>query len=99
MAYVSAVASLKLLTAPAAGHYEIRAKFSGRDTATTDVHVVQNGQPIFTGFINGQGATQSFTTTVAVAAGEPIDFAVGPNGSFYSDTTFVDVRIVLISGP
>ncbi len=81
-------------TAPAAGAYQLRTKFSGGDSATTDVHILQSGQPLFDGLINGQGSTQTFTATINVAAGEVVDFVVGANGNYYFDTTFLDVRIV-----
>ena len=61
--------------------------------------MLQNGQPLFIGDINGQGDTESFTAVINVTAAEPIDFAVGPNGNFFFDTTFVDARITRISSP
>lgn len=80
-------------TAPAAGEYVVSARFSsGAESATTDVHVLQQGRALFDGLVNlgGQGSDCSWEGTAKVAAGETIDFAVGyGNGNYGGDTTAV----------
>ena len=81
-------------TAPAGGEYQLRVKFSGGDSATTDVHVLRTGLSLFTGNINGQGDTELFASPVTMSAGDTVDFAVGVGGNhFFSDSTFTDIRI------
>jgi hypothetical protein len=82
-------------TAPAAGDYLLRVKFTGGDTATTDVHVVRSALSLFAGDINGQGDSERFSATVTLGAGDTLDFAVGVGGNdYFSDSTFVDIRLI-----
>jgi hypothetical protein len=77
-------------TAPADGTYRISAEFTGIDQngPTTDVYVLHNTLTLFTGGVTGYGDTESFSTTVSVAAGDFIDFAVGYGaGGYWHDTT------------
>jgi uncharacterized protein YjdB len=71
-------------------------------TTTTDVSVLRNGTPLFSNFVNlnGAGNQQTFTTTVALQAGDTIDFVVGNGGDGttgtdgrYKDTTLLDAQI------
>jgi hypothetical protein len=57
-------------------------------SATTDVHVLDNGVSIFDGQI-GSSTTQPFSLVRNVVGGETIDFAVGygANDSYFSDST------------
>jgi hypothetical protein len=69
-------------TAPASGNYQVKAVFWGDDfegPTTTDVHVLHNRLCIYSGEVSGYGPSsdQSFTSTISVAAGDTIDFAVG----------------------
>lgn len=81
--------------------------FDGGGT-TTDVHVLRNGASLFDGVVNGfagraaQGysdafgpsPTQSFSTTLPVAAGDIIDFCVGyGNGTYSYDITGLSATI------
>jgi ELWxxDGT repeat protein len=85
-------------TAPRAGSVSLGAVFSGLDfggPTSTDVHVRHNGAALFDGAVNAFGAGPSFDTTVVVAAGDTIDFAVGygSNQNYHSDTTGLDAFI------
>ncbi|MBO0698168.1 MAG: hypothetical protein J2P46_07225, partial [Zavarzinella sp.] len=86
-------------TAPAAGTYDVAALFTGDDLTSTDVHVWHNGVSIFDGTVNGFRSGPYFETAVTVAAGDTIDFRVGPNGNFFSDSTGLDAVITPDSGP
>src|SRR5262249_17510884 len=90
-------------TAPRAGALSLVASFSGLDITptTTDVHVLHNGAALFDGEITEFGAGPSFDTAVVVAAGDTIDFAVGygSNGTYFSDTTGLDVFIAYNDSP
>ena len=64
--------------------------------ATTDVHVLHQGRPLFDGFVNvqGQGNESACEKTVRVEAGGTLDFAVGwGNGQFGGDTTGISATI------
>lgn len=93
-----------LLHPGAAGEYaDVRYTFAAPVTATldvafrgidavgttTDVHVLRNGVSLFSGAIGGYGDTETFNITLAFAAGDVIDFAVGvgSNGNFVDDST------------
>jgi hypothetical protein len=87
-------------TAPASGNYQVKAVFWGDDFAgptTTDVHVLHNGVRIYSGEVSGFGPSsdQSFMSTISVAAGDTIDFAVGygTDGNYGFDSTGVSAVI------
>jgi hypothetical protein len=84
-------------TAPSAGDYSVSAKFTGiAQQATTDVHMLHGGKPLFDGFINlqGQGNESVCEKTVSVKAGDTIDFVVGwGNGQYGGDSTAVAAMI------
>ena len=83
-------------TAPAADRYTVAATFAGMARATTDVHVLHNGRPLFDGMLNmrGQPNTATHTSEVTLAEGDTIDFAVGwGNESHGSDSTAVTATI------
>jgi ELWxxDGT repeat protein len=85
-------------TAPHAGSLSLAAAFSGLDfvgPTSTDVHVRHNSATLFDGEVNAFGVGPSFDTTVVVAAGDTIDFAVGygSNHTFNCDTTGLDAFI------
>jgi len=96
-------------TAPAAGNYGVSAEFTGNGPSgtTTDVYVVQNAMIKFQGNINGYadamhggaGAfgvhTLSYGDTLALMAGDTLDFIVGNGGNGHgADLTGVHVNIV-----
>lgn len=88
-------------TAPLAGLYEVRGSFQGSQRAgpTTDVHVQWNSvAALFQGNINGFGDVALFDVQHQVVAGDTIDFAVGfgSDGSYYADSTALQVRIDLV---
>ena len=91
-------------TAPAAGTCSLDAVFTGLDStgATTDAHVLVNGRELFAGDIRGglECATNvaSCSKTIAVAAGDMIDFAVGPGGNGNGfDSTGLTAKITLVA--
>jgi hypothetical protein len=86
-------------TAPASNTYFFTVSFFSIDVnvgATTDVHVLRNSVSLFSGFVNGIGSVQNWSTGtagIALTAGDVIDLVVGPNGDFGSDSTGVDAEI------
>ena len=84
-------------TAPAALRAAVSARFTGiAEKATTDVHVLRNGRPLFDALLNlkGTGNQSRFTGSVTVAAGDTLDFVVGSgNESYGGDSTALDVAI------
>lgn len=71
-------------TAPADGMYAVDARFFGFGFAnfqpgtTTDVHVLLNNVALLDAYIVGPSAEQLFVGNRFFAAGETLDFAVGP---------------------
>src|SRR2546422_5111265 len=84
-------------TAPADGEQRVSANFAGiAQKATTDVHVLHNGKPLFDDFINlnGHGNGSAFSKTLTVRGGDTIDFVVGfGNGHYGGDTTALAATI------
>lgn len=84
-------------TAPQAGSYSLSVTFTGIDThgTTTDVHVLSGGSSLYSSFINGYGATESFSTTLTLSTGALVDFAVGygSNGNYFYDSTGIDATL------
>jgi Glycosyl hydrolases family 2, TIM barrel domain/Glycosyl hydrolases family 2, sugar binding domain/Glycosyl hydrolases family 2 len=84
-------------TAAAAGTVELKVVFTGiAERATTDVHVLHNGRPVFDGGVNlGSGSNQaSYVGKVAVASGDTIDAVVGyGNGSYGADSTALSLKL------
>ena len=91
---------------PSAGTYNVAATF--RDLASgggngghgVDVHVVINGHDVDHAVIDVDGAFPSHTANlrlVTLAAGDTVDFVVGPNGSafdaYYCDSTGIFAAI------
>ena len=78
-------------TAPDSGEVEVSSAFVGlAERATTDVHLLHNGRPLFDGLLNLSGASNEarFTKTVTVAKGDTLDCVVGSgNGNYGGDTT------------
>ena len=78
-------------TVPETGEYQIDAIFTSiAQAATTDVHVLRNGQTLHQGLINlnGAGSESAYAGKQALAAGDQLDFVVGMGNGFYgADTT------------
>ena len=87
--------------APAPGGYRIAVTFAGLFQATTDVHVLHNGQPQFDALLNVGGSPNSaeHIGELTLAKGDTIDLVVGwGNGSYGSDSTAVTATIQSASG-
>ena len=94
-------------TAPATGSYRVTAVFDAnnsgpdpitRDGTTTDVEVRVNGTQVFTAnvVVSRPPTRQTYEGTHMLSIGDTIDFSVGfgPNGSYFSDSTEIGVRIL-----
>lgn len=86
-------------TAPRAGDCGVQAHFSSiAERATTDVHVLHNGAPLYDAGINvnGGGREATYEARITVNAGDTVDCAVGfGNGSYGADTTAIALNIAL----
>jgi hypothetical protein len=96
--------SIVRFTTPADGVYHVTGAFFGQDTngASTDVHILKSGDPVFEGAVNGfgGGSGPSFYTTLALHTGDHLDFAVGFGGNnFYYDMTGLAVWISEVCWP
>ena len=89
-------------TAPAPGAYRFTARFEGiadpPAVTTTDVHVRPGGKdyPYGTGYLNVNAGGNTFMAgeSVALSAGDTIDFAVGNGGNgFISDSTALSATV------
>ena len=84
-------------TAPQAGSYSLSVTFTGIDVGgtTTDVHVLSGGSSLYSSFINGYGATESFSTILTLTAGGLVDFAVGygSNSNYFNDSTGIKATL------
>ncbi len=82
-------------TAPADDKIELAAAFKTiAERATTSMHVLHNGQPLFARMINldGDGPACEYATTLDVQAGDTIDCACGwGNGNYGADTTALNI--------
>ena len=106
--------SLIRFVAPAAGTYNVTARFEGVHfgLSSTDVHVLRNSVPLFDADIAGYGGdpafhavqgaspTASYFGKVKLRANDIVTFAVGygKNKTNYCDTTGLVVRIDLLDG-
>jgi hypothetical protein len=90
-------------TAPESGRCAVRATFTGlpKSPATTDVHVLHRGRPVFERMLNLAGSpnSASYSGTIEVTRGDTIDFVVGfGNQSYGSDSTGLDASLHYESG-
>jgi hypothetical protein len=90
-------------TAPESGRCQVRGTFTGlpKSPATTDVHVLHRGRPLFEGLLNLRGSPNSvsYSGTIEVTQGGTIDFVVGfGNQSYGSDTTGLEASLQYESG-
>lgn len=92
--------SVYRFTAPSQGTYNLSVVFTGIDSTTTDVHVLQGSNSLFSGNISGFGSTSNYATSLSLAANDIVDFAVGfGNGSFYSDATGIAATLTPVPEP
>jgi hypothetical protein len=84
-------------TAPADDRVEFSALYKSiAEAATTDLHVLHNGKPLFDAVINlqGKGPEAKFSATLDVKAGDTIDSACGwGNRNYGADTTALAVKV------
>ncbi len=90
-------------TAQAKGIYSLSSTFTGLDPrpTSTDVHVLMNASSIFDGSVTAFGSGPSFSDTLALKAGDIIDFAVGygSNHTYNSDTTGLNASLRPVPAP
>jgi len=84
-------------TAPQAGRYTVQVRFLAIDpAATTDVHVLHNGQGVFNDALqlDGRGAEAAYEGQLQLAAGDTVDCVVGwGNGTHVCDSTGLEFRL------
>lgn len=89
-------------TAPADGQITLTAGFrSIAEAATTDLHVLHNGNSLFDSAINlgGQGPEAACSATLTVKAGDTVDCVCGwGNRNYGADTTALAVALKSASG-
>jgi hypothetical protein len=79
-------------TAPTSGSYRVSAEFRARSVyALADIHVLRDGKPVFTGFINANGHDdkREYRATFDMSAGQTLDFALGGGGK-YEETPWLE---------
>ena len=88
-------------TAPFSGTVTIQGKFQGIDTPCPEPQrmwpwFIIRQRMLFSGNINGYGATAPFSITKSVAAGDTIDFSVGygSNRNYYNDSTGLSATMI-----
>jgi hypothetical protein len=86
--------------APTSGLFSLSATFLLLDSGGTDVHILDNGISLFAANLS-PAIPQSFSTQIAVTAGDKIDFAVGygPDGNFMHDSTAISATISTVPEP
>ena len=86
-------------TAQGPGTAQIAGRFEGLDATTTGVSVVKNGSvTLFGGNVNGFGNQTPFSLSLAVVAGDTIEFQVAYNGDIGHDSTGL-AATVTVQGP
>ncbi|MFA6240361.1 MAG: sugar-binding domain-containing protein [Candidatus Hydrogenedentales bacterium] len=90
-------------TAPQDGRCDTNAVFSSiAERATTDVHVLHNGKPVFDGFVNvgDAGKETTYSGSLDLKQGDLLDFAVSfGNGDYGADTTALAATVAYANGP
>lgn len=91
-------------TAPAADRYVVEVIYKGLrmfDQTTTDVHVLHNNVSVFDAELVASWSDPGLTYKhpIQMAAGDTLDFAVGPDGDYVADSTGVKVTITLAPIP
>src|SRR5581483_6557288 len=77
-------------TAPTTGYYDVNTLFTGLNYngTTVDTHVMYNGADVYSGWVMGYLATDSYNTHAAyITACDTVTMAVGGAGTFGWDTT------------
>ena len=89
-------------TAPTDGNVEISTQFTGlAEKATTDVHVLHNGQVLFSGLLNlnDGGNVSNHAQNLSVKSNDTLDWVVGiGNASYGADTTAVAATVKYATG-
>ena len=82
-------------TSPVTTTVEVAAHFYTQNGTASgvDVHILVNDLSIFDHLLPGAGDAQSHCTEVEVTPGDTIDFVLGANGNWDSDSTGLDVSI------
>ena len=95
-------------TAPSSGIFHFSGLFDSAQQAagslpgaTSDVHVLRNGQSLVDGSILRYGDAVNFSETVNMVAGDTLDFlvGVGPNGNNYGDSVGLSLNITDVVVP
>lgn len=95
-------------TAPRAASFRVTAVFTGifspagPKQTMTDIILLRSGAPVWNGFINLNGAlgATSYVDTLALQAGETLDFVVGwGNNDYTNDSTFTEVTVTEQAAP
>ncbi len=92
------------ITLPTAGSYKVSGVFANGDNASTDVHVLADGQFTFSAPIAakfGGATTAPFSFTQHFNAGSTVDFAVGygGDGNYYNDSTLLSATVTSVPEP
>ncbi|MBI5708344.1 MAG: PEP-CTERM sorting domain-containing protein [Armatimonadetes bacterium] len=85
------------LTVANAGTATVNGAFGAGDIGAVDVHVMHNGASLMSAY--GTYSQESFALSFAVAAGDTIDFVVGPNNGFHYDSTPLAATIEVVPEP
>jgi hypothetical protein len=96
--------ALLRFTVPATGQYSLSGAFYGQDyvgPTTTDVHLLLNGVSIFDGVVTDFGTGVPFNTSLTLAGGSFLDFAVGFGGNqtYLYDSTGLSATITAVPEP
>jgi len=85
-------------TVPTTNIYTINSQFFAGDGGDTDATVLLNnntGSPLF--FAGTTDTNPTYTQSIPLTAGDILDFLVGSKGSFFSDTTPLNLTITSAS--
>lgn len=97
------IESVLRFTAPTDGTYAFDGYFQLLDRWPTGVSILAAGSPVFVSgaatWATEAGPKSAFSGKVALAAGQYIDFRVGPNGSYGSDSTGLSLTVATVPEP
>ena len=103
---LSAELSVIRFTPFAAGSFRFTGAFVGQDIGpgtSTDVHLLSAGSSLFDAAVVGYGpaSAMNFDVTISLAAGVPVDFAVGagPQGNANFDSTGLSGQVESVPEP
>lgn len=88
--------SVYRFTTPNAGTYDLSAVFGAIDSGGTDVHILKNNVSFFDHAVDqSANSSVSFSSALALTAGDLIDFAVGfgANANFFNDSTSINASL------